>query len=269
MPTVDGPMLSIEARGSFAKTLCFKKGVKKTVCRKYAVPTGMASEAQEAVRLFTKTLMKDWLINPEENRATWDELAAAGNFERVNAYMIKNWERHLKGLDPTRVWPVVEAGPLVTYVATNLLFPPTPEFWVAYSDNDSEIQLELIFEEDRIGVADPLSLVLLFNIGEENIGGDWEFSECPNLREVILNYCAIESMPIFTNLQKMLNCDLSFNHITIAEQIDLFLITLAEETLLNGGMVSFMEGTNAARTTDSDLAVSDLEGRGWFINTNE
>jgi hypothetical protein len=269
MANVYGPLMSVAATGSIAQTLCFKRGVRGTVCRRYAVPGGQATVEQESVRLFTGNLMKDWVINPQMNKDTWNELAASRNLEPINVYCQENWKRHLQGLDPTRVWPVVEAGPSVTYFVTDLLFPPTPEFWVAFSDNDSELPVELIFGQDNIGVSDPTNIVLLFNVGEENIGGSWDFSMCPNLREVILSYCAIETMPVFTDLQNMLNCDLSFNHITIAAQIDLFLITLAGETLLNGGEVSFMMGTNAPRTSDSDSAVSDLISRGWYINTNE
>lgn len=108
MANVLGPIFSLQATGSIAKTLTYKKGVRGYVCRKYSKPSGPPSESQLAIRLQTGNLMKNWKTLSIEDQSSWVLLAMEKNLEPINAYMMINYERIDQGLTTTDVYPPVD-----------------------------------------------------------------------------------------------------------------------------------------------------------------
>jgi hypothetical protein len=127
MANVTGPLFSLKATGSVAKTLCYKKGVRCYVCRKYAKPSGEPSAAQIEVCEYTGERMNHWPLISPADQASWLLLALEQNIEPINAYLKFNWQRHLNGLESTDVYPPTEAPPIPDFIAITGSPPPIPD----------------------------------------------------------------------------------------------------------------------------------------------
>lgn len=90
MATVAGPLCSLSAHGSLAKTLTFRRNGKSHVARKYATPTGEPSAAQLAHRRLVANIMKSWPYLSPTAQSTWANLAAAENTQPINAFFHHN-----------------------------------------------------------------------------------------------------------------------------------------------------------------------------------
>lgn len=92
MANVQGPLFSLTAAGSVAKTLCYKKGKRGTVCRKWAQPGGEASSDQLNVRQITGYLMANWQNLSTLEQASWAAPAEALSISPINLYLQANWK---------------------------------------------------------------------------------------------------------------------------------------------------------------------------------
>lgn len=141
MANVIGPLFSLQATGTIAKTLCYKKGMKGTVCRKYAKPTGLPSPNQIAVREFTGELMNHWPLISPKYQASWLLLALDDNIEPINAYLKFNWQRHLQGLESTDVYPPSEEPLFPDIEVGGIGDNPNPDCrgtYVYFGENDGQ-----------------------------------------------------------------------------------------------------------------------------------
>jgi hypothetical protein len=127
MPIVTSPLFSISCEGSIGKLITYKKGMRGTVCRKYAKPTGLPTALQTDVRTFTGERMKHWPSISPADQSSWFLLALDQNVEPINAYLKFNWERRLQGLATTDVYPPLPPGLVADIIVTAGIVPPVPD----------------------------------------------------------------------------------------------------------------------------------------------
>lgn len=126
MANVQGPLFSMTATGSIAKTLCYKKGVRGYVARKWAKPSGVSSQAQDFTRFITKSLMQRWPLINSIYQATWNPLAIELGVSPINAYLKHNWERMCLGQSTLEFYPFGANKYRWDYSATFLSEVPSP-----------------------------------------------------------------------------------------------------------------------------------------------
>jgi hypothetical protein len=103
MVITHGPLFSLDARGSIAKTLTYSKQRGTTYTKKYAVPTGLPTPAQTSVRDSIRLITQAWAKVADVHRAYWDTLATARHTSRYHAYLHYNAERWTRFLLPTAI----------------------------------------------------------------------------------------------------------------------------------------------------------------------
>jgi hypothetical protein len=168
MANVFGPLMSLSATGSVAKSLCYKKGTRTTVCRKYAKPSGDPSLSQLAIRQQTGDLMKHWKVISTEDQATWITLADQQDFSPINAYLKFNYERISNGLSTTDVYPPVEAPPVAVVIFSPGVRTPEPDWSGGYYEIG-------VFNDNLImqGIEHPTVFLYWCDLH----GGRWALSE--------------------------------------------------------------------------------------------
>lgn len=95
---VTGPMMSIDASGTFAKTLVASKWKGRNYMRAHAIPSNPKSAGQTAFRAMFKFLGGQWQYIAAGDRATWDTMAANKAISPFNAYMgtqQKRWRNYM------------------------------------------------------------------------------------------------------------------------------------------------------------------------------
>ena len=261
MANVKGPLFSLSATGSINKTICYKKGVRGYVARKWAKPTGVARAAQELVRDFTGERMSHWPDISAEDQLTWWSLAQSVNSSPINVYLQKNWERHIQGLGTTDVWPVFIPPPVYTYFAEGLNFELDGTKLEAAFNGDGQ----LFFEDLKVRSDHPENISDLILTNGAGCGGEWHLEELIFLNKLDLTSCGTPYIPSFFDLSFMFECILYDNAITSSYQIDSFLHQLNDQHLLNGGTFDIRGGTNANPTSYSGQAQFELVQDGWTL----
>jgi hypothetical protein len=86
MALVTGPLLSLDARGKVAGALVFSNWKGRPVVRKLVTPSNPQSGAQTGQRAMLGFLSTAWAPLSAAKKATWDTLAATGNYSGFNAF---------------------------------------------------------------------------------------------------------------------------------------------------------------------------------------
>lgn len=106
---LQGPMFSLGASGSIAGTVTFATWKGRPYARQLVVPHNPKSALQVAFRAMFKFLSQNWAALGDADKASWQDLADAGNYSTFNAYMKYNqdlWGR----FDPPVVDPTQAVG---------------------------------------------------------------------------------------------------------------------------------------------------------------
>jgi hypothetical protein len=106
MANVTGPLFSLTAKGSIAKTLNFRAGKRGTVASKHSKPGGPASPAQIAHRHQFADLAALWNATPDEAIDTFAAIAGPDEKALYNTFVAENFRRLAQGLCPTQYHPV-------------------------------------------------------------------------------------------------------------------------------------------------------------------
>lgn len=101
MVKVTGPMMSIDASGTLAKTLVFGKWKGRNVVRSHAIPANPKTAGQVSTRAMMKFLSQSWTNLTTAQKATFDELAATYAISPFNAYVRENMNRWTQFEGPT------------------------------------------------------------------------------------------------------------------------------------------------------------------------
>lgn len=261
MARVIGPLHSLEAHGTIADCLCFKRDSRGTIARKWAKPGGQPSIAQLAVRAFTKERMQHWPSISAEDKATWDELATQLNVTPINVYLEKNWEWHRLGLDLCDVYPYQSASPVYTVLATDPTESILASDWTATFVGGGE----MVYTPTEIKTTSPENLTVFENASEIAYDLFFDFSDCPNLTRLVLNTTMITLLPMYTTMASMIYMDFRYSAMTSSIDLDALLIALwLTHTLPDGDFLLYGMGM-AVPTAVSLEARNGLVADGWNL----
>ena len=90
MARVTGPLFSLEASGTIAKTATFAKWKGRQYVRQRVVPSNPRTAGQVAVRAALTFLAQVWKLISPINQATWDVAAKQASVSPFNAYLAFN-----------------------------------------------------------------------------------------------------------------------------------------------------------------------------------
>jgi hypothetical protein len=109
MAKLSGPCFSLDASGKLGDTVVFSKWKGRNYARQWLIPANPKSPGQTGIRAMFSMLSQAWYALSSLIKATWDELAAAGNYSAFNAYMRENMLRWRTFTPPTQSYPAAEA----------------------------------------------------------------------------------------------------------------------------------------------------------------
>lgn len=92
MAGVRGPLFGLDASGSIGNAITFSKWKGRAYVRIKATPSNPKSAGQIATRSMMKFLSQAWGVLSDANKATWEPLAASGNYSPFNAYVKYNMD---------------------------------------------------------------------------------------------------------------------------------------------------------------------------------
>lgn len=129
MVKLTGPMMSVDASGTFAKTLVCSKWKGRNYARRWATPSNPQSPLQTGVRSVFKYIAQAFGSLSAAQKAEWDDLAEAGNYTNLNAQIGDAVDRGRRNLG-WRIGPDESAGttpdaptsPTVTAQPKSLVF---------------------------------------------------------------------------------------------------------------------------------------------------
>jgi hypothetical protein len=104
-----GPMMSLDASGSIGGVLVAAKWKGRNYMRTLVTPSNPRSAGQTSTRAMMKFLSQNWAAISDGDKASWEELAAAGSYSPFNAYTSFNMARWTQWQSPTQVYPVPAA----------------------------------------------------------------------------------------------------------------------------------------------------------------
>lgn len=105
MARVSGPLMSMEASGTYGKTLTFGKWKGRPYVRERVDPSNPKTASQTGVRVMMKFLARAWAALTAGNKTTWDALAASRSISAFNAYVSANLTRWQEFKGPTEANP--------------------------------------------------------------------------------------------------------------------------------------------------------------------
>lgn len=121
MAVVVGPLMSVDATGTFAGAAVFSHWKGRNTVRRHVVPANPKSSGQLSVRAMMKFLSQYWSSLSSADQTSWDARAEAGRFAAFNAFVQFNmlrWGTNLLGRKDETADMSDAAGVLDTESAT-------------------------------------------------------------------------------------------------------------------------------------------------------
>lgn len=116
MARTTGPLMSLDASGSIAKTITFSRWKGRPYVRQLVTPSNPRSALQVSTRAMMKFLSQSWTSDLSgADKATWDALAAADAISPFNAYTRENLRRWTQFTAPGKAYPVGGTGTVPTW----------------------------------------------------------------------------------------------------------------------------------------------------------
>jgi hypothetical protein len=97
-----GPMMSIDASGSFGGVLVASKWKGRNYMRQLVKPSNPKSPGQVANRSMMKFLSQNWAALDDGTKAAWETMAEISKVSPFNAYTKFNMDRWSNWLNPTQ-----------------------------------------------------------------------------------------------------------------------------------------------------------------------
>lgn len=110
MALTTGPLMSLDASGSVAKTIVFSKWKGRNYVRQLVTPANPKSDKQVSVRAMFGFLSQAWAFLTAPNQASWDDIAASLSVSPFNAFVRTNQSRWASFLAPGKETPVGDTG---------------------------------------------------------------------------------------------------------------------------------------------------------------
>jgi len=110
MPLVQGPFMSLDAKGTLAGTLVASHWKGRSYIRQRVIPLNPKAAKQTGVRSMLSFLSKAWAALTVPNKASWSEAAEARAISEFNEYCSENLARHQLNKAPTQESPAAESS---------------------------------------------------------------------------------------------------------------------------------------------------------------
>jgi hypothetical protein len=111
MPKLTGPLMSITASGSYAKTLTFGTGPGGPYVKRYRSTPTTQTSASVGIRAMVSFLTKLWKGLSPNDKATWAAEATRLNISPYNVFFTTNTKRWAANLAPTTALQTVSTTP--------------------------------------------------------------------------------------------------------------------------------------------------------------
>jgi len=109
MVKVVGPLMSMDASGSLAKSMVFSKWKGRNYVRQLVTPSNPKTGGQVGVRAMFKFLAQNWTASVDAAyKATWEDRAADAIISPFNAFMSYNQNRWRQFNAPSEAYPALE-----------------------------------------------------------------------------------------------------------------------------------------------------------------
>ena len=112
MVKLSAPMLSLGASGTIANAITFASWKGRAYARERIIPTNPQSALQTSMRSMLRFLSQAWDAIGTTPKASWADLAAAGQYSTFNAFIAKNQARWREFQAPSQTYPAAETGTL-------------------------------------------------------------------------------------------------------------------------------------------------------------
>lgn len=144
MPKVHGPLFSLKAAGTLAKTITYKKGVVGNVVRMFRIPRFTRNAAQSVIRIWFQRGVWTWQGKSgdhgyaystmgygleEPARASWREYRTTGGLFGYYAFMKRWMQRAPKGMFQYQVPPHFGFCVADEWLADNLIADGVYHSW--------------------------------------------------------------------------------------------------------------------------------------------
>src|SRR5512146_3025360 len=100
MARVTGPLMSVDASGTIAKSVTFAKWKGRNYTRRWATPSNPRSGLQTAVRAMLRFLSQYWATLATLDQESWNTQAASLKISAFNAFVRQGQMRLKQGLTP-------------------------------------------------------------------------------------------------------------------------------------------------------------------------
>ena len=107
-----GPMLSLSASGTIAKTATFASWKGRAYARQRVIPANPQSDLQTSVRAMMKFLAQNWASMTAGEQASWVTAAAAAAVSPFNSFIAAGMTRWRQLAAPSAATPATEDGAL-------------------------------------------------------------------------------------------------------------------------------------------------------------
>jgi hypothetical protein len=120
MARVTGPLMSVSASGTFAKTLVYSHWKGRPYVRERVVPENPKSAKQTGIRAMMGFLAQIWLNLSAGVKDDYDELASSLSISAFNAFVGQNLDRWQNFHSPSQAYPAANASTGLTITTMGL-----------------------------------------------------------------------------------------------------------------------------------------------------
>jgi hypothetical protein len=120
MPLLNGPLMSLDAKGTLAQTLTFSHWKGRNYCRQRVIPLNPKAAKQLGVRAAMSFLTKQWAGISGAVEDDYAEAAEQKAISPFNEYCSVNLLRHQQNKGPTQAYPAPEASTPLTVTTQTL-----------------------------------------------------------------------------------------------------------------------------------------------------
>lgn len=114
MARLTGPLMSLDASGTIAKTVTYSKWKGRNYARERIIPANPKSAKQTGIRALFAFVAAFWDSLSAPNKATWATIADSLQITNFNAYVRENLNRWMNWQAPTEAYPAAEASTPLT-----------------------------------------------------------------------------------------------------------------------------------------------------------
>lgn len=120
MARVTGPLMSVDASGTYAKSIVFSKWKGRNYVRELVTPTNPKSAKQLGVRSMMHFLAKAWAAIKIAHGASWATIATARAISTFNAYVSENLVSWQGFTPPTQTYPAAATAAAISVTTQTL-----------------------------------------------------------------------------------------------------------------------------------------------------